>query len=189
MAPPSVWTIGHSNQSLAAFLELLRGEAIDVLVDVRSHPYSRFAPHFGRGRLEPALRARGIEYRFLGRELGGRPALDEHYDEEGHALYGPMSGTNDFRDAVASVLAEASAHRVALMCSEADPQGCHRRLLVGRILTERGAELRHILRDGAVSVEREVPVEAGEAWRSPQPVAQRARPGVRPGSRGSPASR
>jgi uncharacterized protein (DUF488 family) len=174
MAARSIWTVGHSNQSLEAFADLLTGNAIEVVADVRSHPYSRFAPHFNRAPLEAELRERGIEYRFLGRELGGRPALDEHYDEEGHALYGPMSEEPAFRDAVGALAGEAPARRIALLCSEADPRGCHRRLLVGKVLAERGVELRHILRDGAVEVEREVRLEP--PWRSPQPVAHRRRP-------------
>jgi len=178
------WTLGHSNHALDAFVALLAGERIELVADVRSHPYSRFAPHFNKARLEPELATRGVEYAFLGRELGGRPALEEHYDAEGHALYGPMSETPAFREAVERLLVEAGERRVALLCSEADPQVCHRRLLVGKVLADRGAELRHILRDGSVSMEREVVVDT--RWRSPQPVAHRARP-VRPGSRAAPA--
>jgi hypothetical protein len=58
--------------------------------------------------------------------------------------------------------------------SSADPRGCHRRLLVGKVLAERGVELRHIPRDGSVEVEREV--SPTPPWRSPQPVAHRRRP-------------
>jgi uncharacterized protein (DUF488 family) len=179
VAAPPVWTIGHSNHALDVFLGLLGGERIELVADVRSHPYSRFAPHFNRARLEPELAARGVGYAFLGRELGGRPALDEHYDDEGHALYGPMSETPAFREAVDRVLAEAGERRVALLCSESDPVICHRRLLVGKVLADRGAELRHILRDGSVSVEMDVALVT--PWRSPKAVRPRSR-----GSRASP---
>src|SRR5947209_11997942 len=83
----SLFTVGHSNHSLEAFLELLKKHTIQVLVDTRSYPYSRHVPHFNREELCEALRQRGIKYLFLGGELGGRPTGEEFYDEEGHVLY------------------------------------------------------------------------------------------------------
>jgi uncharacterized protein (DUF488 family) len=183
VATRAVWTIGHSNHPFERFAELLAGEGIEVVADVRSYPYSRFAPQFGRERLAAALAERGVEYRFLGGPLGGRPAAAELYDAEGHALYGPMSELPAFRAAIDALLADAGRRRIALLCSERDPDGCHRRLLVGKVLAERGVELRHVLADGTARVEREVAVGGGRqgsllgeaAWRSPTAVAHRAR--------------
>jgi len=185
MAPLTIWTIGHSSQSFEAFARLLLGEEIDVVVDVRSFPYSRFAPHFDREDLAPALRERGIRYGYLGEELGGRPAKEEHYDQDGHALYGLMAKEPAFREAIDRLVAGARDHRVALMCSEAEPRCCHRRLLVGKVLAEQGVELRHILRGGGVEVEQDVSIDPqGQAalfgteeavWRSTQSVSRRRR--------------
>jgi uncharacterized protein (DUF488 family) len=96
-----------------------------------------------------------------------------------------MAEEPDFRQAIDRLLAGAREHRIALMCSEADPGSCHRRLLVGKVLAERGAELRHILRDGSVHVEHEVPIcEQGQGalfsteeavWRSTRSVSRRRR--------------
>ena len=185
MSPPTLWTVGHSNQSFETFALLLARERIDVLVDVRSFPYSRFAPQFNREDLIASLRKEGIRYGYFGEELGGRPTKDDHYDADGHALYGLMAKEPAFQQAIDRLLAGARDHRIAVMCSEADPRSCHRRLLVGKVLAERGAELRHILRDGRVQVEHEVPIcdhgqgalfGAEEAvWRSTQSVSRRRR--------------
>ena len=178
-------TIGHSNHDLGSFIGLLGQEGIEFVVDVRSYPYSRHAAHFNREDLQAALRSHTIRYLFLGGELGGRPSRPEHYDAEGHALYGPMAREPSFERALARVLEGAKKHRIALVCSEGDPRDCHRRLLVGKVLTERGAELRHILRDGSVVVERSVDLEASNAptlfgedqrqWRSTRSVSHRRR--------------
>jgi uncharacterized protein (DUF488 family) len=183
MTSHAIWTVGHSNQSFDAFANLLASEGIEFVADVRSYPYSRFAPQYNREPLQSALRIRGIRYVFMGEELGGRPAADEHYDAEGHALYGPMSQEPGFRDAVDRLATGAESHRIALLCSEADPRSCHRRLLVGKVLTEQGVELHHILADGSVQIEREVPLVACEqgslldedspAWRSTQSVSHK----------------
>jgi uncharacterized protein (DUF488 family) len=151
---------------------------------VRSFPYSRFAPHFNRDELEAGMTELGVRYLFLGEELGGRPTREEHYDAEGHALYGPMSEEGSFQAAVERVVRGAHRHRIALVCSEGDPQHCHRRLLVGKVLCERGVELRHILADGTIRTELSVAVSDDEQcsllederpWRSTQSVSHRRR--------------
>ncbi len=183
--PLAIWTIGHSNHALERFTELLRSERIEVVVDVRSYPYSRIAPQFGREDLDAALREIGARYLFLGRELGGRPSRDEHYDERGRARYDHMAGEPAFRSAVQRLLRGCRGHRVALMCSEGLPQECHRRLLVGKVLTDQGVQLRHILPTGAVISEDVVSLDSesgqealfGEetAWRSTRSVSHRRR--------------
>src|SRR5437868_6071407 len=86
-AGPALYTVGHSNHSLEEFLNLLDKHRIEVLVDTRSHPYSKYVAHFNREDLQSALRQSGLRYLFLGGELGGRPAEEDYYDDEGHVLY------------------------------------------------------------------------------------------------------
>jgi uncharacterized protein (DUF488 family) len=186
MTRGAIWTIGHSNHSFETFASLLASEGIEFVADVRSYPYSRIAPQFNRESLQHALRERGIRYLFLGEELGGRPQKEEQYDADGHALYGAMAEEPQFGQAIDRLLAGAEAHRIALVCSEADPADCHRRLLVGKVLADRGLQLRHIRRDGSVSVEDRVSLDrtdqsslfeegAETAWRSTQSVSHRRR--------------
>jgi uncharacterized protein (DUF488 family) len=184
---PSIWTVGHSSHPIDAFLGLLAGERIEVVVDVRSYPFSRFAPQFNREELERALAAANLTYLFFGEELGGRPSRPHHYDADGHALYGEMAGEARFRKAIDRLLRGAQTRRIALMCSEGRPQDCHRRLLVGKVLAERGVTLRHIFPDASLVTEGEVSLAGGEggqgalfdegdqAWRSTQSVSRRRR--------------
>ncbi len=185
VSPLTIWTLGHSNHSFDDFVCLLANEEIEFVADVRSFPYSRFAPHFNRDHLEVGLRERGVRYVFFGEELGGRPSRDDHYDAEGHALYGAMSQAPSFVAAVDRLVVGSARHRIALVCSEGDPQNCHRRLLVGKVLTDRGVELRHILPSGSVRRERSVVLNGDEQcalfgdddvrWRSTQSVSHRQR--------------
>jgi uncharacterized protein (DUF488 family) len=181
----AVWTIGHSNHEFDEFARLVLTERIGCLVDVRSFPYSRYAPHFNRDELEAGMIRRGVRYLFLGEELGGRPTREGHYDAEGHALYGPMSEEESFATAVEHLIEDARRNRIALVCSEGDPQDCHRRLLVGKVLSDRGVELRHILPDGTIRTELSVALSDDHAqcslfaeeapWRSTQSVSHRRR--------------
>jgi uncharacterized protein (DUF488 family) len=183
---PAVWTVGHSNHDVHYFLDLILGNQISHVVDVRSYPYSRFAPHFNRESLQETMTARAVDYRFLGLALGGRPQREEHFDSEGHALYGEMAREPGFEHAIERVLQGASRHRLALMCSCGQPQNCHRRLLIGKVLCDRGAELRHILPDGSLLAETSVSLIPNDdqvrlfghdeqPWRSAQSVSRRRR--------------
>lgn len=187
MSPRAVvWTVGHSNHELDSFAQLVLSQQIEFLVDVRSFPYSRYAPHFNCDALEAAMTLRGVRYVFMGEELGGRPTCEDHYDAEGHALYGPMSEEEPFKTAVERLVDGAHRHRIALVCSEANPHDCHRRLLVGKVLSDRGVELRHILSDGTIRTELSVALSGDDEqcsflegeqtpWRSTQSVSHRRR--------------
>ncbi len=158
---PAVFTIGHSNHEGAQFLQLLVQHGIDVLADVRSHPYSRYSPQFNRESLQQALTEVNVRYLFLGDQLGGRPADESFYDENGHVLYWRVAEAPFFREGIERVEFGRQQSRIALMCSEENPAVCHRCLLVTRVLAERGIDVQHIRGDGSVQSQKEVDEQAG----------------------------
>ena len=143
-----LFTIGHSNHTDAHFVGLLRQHEIDVLVDVRTQPYSQYSPQFNREALQREVVAAGRQYLFLGEELGGRPPETDCYDDEGHVLYSTLARIPRFLGGIERVEKGIRKYRVALMCSEEDPTVCHRFLLVARVLVERGTVPLHIRGDG-----------------------------------------
>lgn len=147
--PPVLYTIGHSNHSIAAFLALLAGAGITALADVRSAPYSRRLPQFGRDALRQAVSEAGIAYVFLGDKLGARPADPACY-RDGVADYRLIAATPGFAEGIGRLLEGAARHRICLMCAEKEPLDCHRTILVARALRARGARIRHILADGSL---------------------------------------
>jgi uncharacterized protein (DUF488 family) len=138
-----VFTIGHSNLNWPTFQRLLDRAETEIIVDVRSNPVSRL-PHFNRSTLKERLNVAGISYVFLGVELGGRPR------NGGVSDYEKMATSQLFVEGIARVEEMAARTRPALMCSEHEPLSCHRCLLVGRRLVERGVNIAHILRDGTI---------------------------------------
>jgi uncharacterized protein (DUF488 family) len=172
-----LYTVGHSNHSYAHFRELLRDHGIEILVDVRSKPYSRYVPHFRKASLEKSLLADGIGYLFLGDTIGGMPKSDEFYDAEGRVLYGRYAESSEFQAGMRELEQQLKSHRCAVMCGEEDPTLCHRRVLIGTVLKEKGIELRHIRKDGSVQTEVDLRgvdqavlfTDHGE-WRSRKPV-------------------
>lgn len=149
-----VFSVGHSNHTFERFLELLEAHGIQAVADVRSQPVSRWSPQFSRPALEKSLRAAGIHYVFLGRELGAR-ASDPGCYENGRVVYGRIAATEGFRLAIQRVLEGARKMRVALLCAEAEPLECHRTILVARHLVEAGVQVRHILPGGGLETQEE----------------------------------
>jgi uncharacterized protein (DUF488 family) len=148
-SPPAILTIGHSRHALDRFIALLEAAKVTTIADVRSAPHSRFSPQFNKAALAEALAARGIDYAFLGKELGGRPERAELYTDS-VADYEKMAAAPEFRAGLSQLVELAGRRRVAAMCAEADPLDCHRCLLVGRALAEPGREVGHILASGEI---------------------------------------
>ncbi len=151
MSTTEIYTIGHSNHELEAFLALLRQHAIALVVDVRSQPYSRWAPQFNQKMLAHALQEAGIAYEFMGDSLGGRPADRSFYDHGSeHPNYTRLAASPRFQSGIDRLLTLAEEQRVTIMCSEGDPEKCHRSLLITPVLLQRGARVLHVLPDGTV---------------------------------------
>lgn len=149
----TIHTIGHSNHSFSKFLSLLQAQQIEVLVDARSQPASRFSPHFSRKRLEAALAEAGVNYVFSGAEFGGRPKSAACYDEAGKVDYDRIEQQEFYQRGIEQLLELLPQHRVCLLCAEEDPASCHRRLLVARTLLRHGVQVRHLRGSGAVESE------------------------------------
>lgn len=167
----TLYTIGHSNRSLTAFLELLERHGIESLVDVRSAPYSRYVTHFNRADLEYSVESHKIRYTYLGAELGGRPPGDEFYDEHDHVLYYRVAQAPFFRGGIEKLIEEGAVYRTAFMCSEEDPTNCHRRLLIARVLIDEGVRVLHIRGDDSEQVEQGMTVTAPSLWAAIDPDA------------------
>ena len=147
----TIYTIGHSNHKWETFLALLKMHDVELLVDVRSRPVSRFAPFTNKGRFPGLLGAEGVDYLFMGEALGGKPEDPSLYDEKGRPDYEKMAEDAGFNAGAAEVVAVAGDQKTAIMCSEGDPAGCHRRLLVAPALESRGVHILHILKTGEIS--------------------------------------
>ena len=144
----TVFTIGHSTHPQERFIALLLQHGITALCDVRSKPYSRMNPQFNREELNEVLLAQGIEYRFLGKELGAR-SDDPNCYENGKVQYDRLAETELFKYGLKRVLrGMRDDFRIALMCAEKEPLECHRTILVARHLVALGVTIEHILVDG-----------------------------------------
>ena len=146
----TLFTIGHSNHAAERFLELLSTHGVSTVVDVRSSPYSQYAPQFTKAALQEWLAREGVEYWFLGRELGARREEESCYVND-QARYELVARLPIFRRGLEKVVEGTDRRVLALMCSESDPVTCHRTILICRALKrdDPGMGIRHILPDGS----------------------------------------
>jgi uncharacterized protein (DUF488 family) len=145
-------TIGHSNHPIERFIELVEGEGVRLLADIRRYPRSRRNPCFNSDSLEQALAARGIAYWHFPALGGMRQPAD---DSPNTAIldsrlrgYADHMSTKAFQVALTELLDLSAAQPVAAMCAEADPRDCHRSFLADAALA-RGRGVTHLLPSGA----------------------------------------
>ena len=148
---------------METWLALARRHGIEVVVDTRSSPYSKYVPQFDTELIQRSVEDGGLRYLFLGAELGGRPANPAYYDASGRVVYGRLRDDSRFKTAIARLETGIERYRVALLCGEEDPAHCHRRLLIGRVLTERGHTMLHIRGDGRVESDAIVAAASGKS--------------------------
>jgi uncharacterized protein (DUF488 family) len=153
----TVYTIGHSTRGIEELVELLRENAVQLLVDVRRFPVSRRYPHFTGADLAASLAEAGIAYHHE-RDLGGhrepRPGSpNTALRAAAFRGYADHMATPAFREALARLQERAAAQPTAFMCAEADPRHCHRQLLADAMVA-RGARGLHILGPGRVEEHR-----------------------------------
>jgi len=142
-------TIGHSNHTIEELVQLLNRHRVDVIVDVRSMPYSKRQPQFNREALQQSLRARNVAYLYMGDRLGARYSDPKLIRPDGRVDLKRVAELPAFQSAIQSIVqAVEKGHRIALMCSEGDPFDCHRFVLVSRALQSAGVRMFHILPDG-----------------------------------------
>jgi uncharacterized protein (DUF488 family) len=195
-----IYTLGHSNRPWPEFLELLRAYGIEVVADIRAFPSSRRYPHFSQENLKAGLAKEGIEYVWLGKELGGyrkkglgKASPNTAWDSPGFRNFADHMLTEEFQKGVEKLLELANKKRTAVLCAERFWWRCHRRLLSDWLLAH-GHHVLHVLDLGRVA-EHELPpfarVEAGrviypreDLWSpgSARPSSRKNSPEGRPGA-------
>ncbi len=139
-----VYTLGTSHRTFAQFLDLFREHGIETGVDIRSFPTSRY-PHFSKEAIFRGLTSEGIQYVYLGEELGG-------FRKGGYLNH--MESAS-FKKGMECLERMAEKNRTAFFCSERFPWRCHRRW-VADALMRRGWKIIHIIERGTVWIPKNV---------------------------------
>lgn len=143
-----VCTIGHSNRPIEQFIDLLRANDVQCLLDIRTVPRSRHNPQFNRDTLPATLAEAGIGYRHVAGLGGLRHARADSpngaWRNASFRGYADYMQTGEFRENVDMVADLAQRTNCVLMCAESVPWRCHRSL-VADALVVRGIAVEHII--------------------------------------------
>jgi len=140
-----IFTIGQGRKDIDHFLNILCDFKINLLIDVRSNPYSKVST-FSRGELDNILKKRKIKYLYLGNELGGENIKDVFRKNKGSLF--DILNKNSFREGLKILWKLRKSCKICLFCAEEEPLECHRFLCVGSILKLKGnIEIINILSD------------------------------------------
>jgi uncharacterized protein (DUF488 family) len=160
-----IYSIGHANRDIDDFIRLLQTYKIEYLIDVRSSPYSKMFPVYNRETFSVLLKKNGFTYVYLGDELGGLPKdptcyieyIDKKNEEARKIDYSKIEKKEFFKNGMERLkTAYAKGFHVAVMCSELNPEECHRSKLIGLTLQKEGIIIQHIDRDGKLIDQNEV---------------------------------
>jgi len=124
-----IFSIGHSNYQIQTLLEKLAQNSIEVLIDIRSKPTSRWCPQFNKQNLCRSLTDFGIKYEWRGANLGG---LKENIM---------------YPETIQELSKRCETETICLMCTEREPENCHRSMVIEPELNELGIKVKHILYD------------------------------------------
>ena len=177
----TVFTIGHSTHPIEKFVDLLKQHNIEAVADVPSSQYSQYNPQYNRETLKKTLQEHGIQYVFLGDELGARRTERGCY-VDGQAVYERVAQLPAFKEGIERVKKGAQKMQIALICAEKDPIECHRAVLISRQLAQEKVEVQHILEDGNIQEQGELEerllslsgLQGGDLFRSSEEVLAEA---------------
>lgn len=129
-----IFLIGHGNIPLEEFMEKIRGKKVNLVIDIRSVPFSKYVSHFNQENLKKALQEKNISYLYMGDVLGGKQS-------QGFEKY---IKSIKFKEALKKLQTKIKNKRSALMCSEIDCAQCHRKF-IGWRLADMGIKVENIL--------------------------------------------
>jgi uncharacterized protein (DUF488 family) len=135
------FTIGHSTRSVGEFVELLRPQKIDLVVDVRSIPRSRTNPQYNSEKFAKALAKLQINYAHIpslgglrGRTCEVAPDVNAFWENRSFHNYADYAMGEEFRSGLARLREMGHANMSVIMCAEAVWWRCHRRIIADYLI-------------------------------------------------------
>ena len=153
-----VFTIGHSNRKWSDFTCILKDNHVDLLVDVRRYPGSRACPQFNKVQMTTELEKENVSYIHIEKLGGRRNKLDIKEDSRNNndhnagwknmsfRAYADYMATTSFKEGINELLSLMKKYsNLAIMCAEAVPWRCHRRMIADYLIMVEGISVFDIL--------------------------------------------
>ena len=153
-----VFTLGHSNLKWSDFTCILKDNRVDLLVDVRRYPGSRASPQFNKVQMTTELEKENVSYIHIEKLGGRRNKIDikensrnnDHnnagWKNKSFRAYADYMATTSFKEGINELLSLMKKYsNLAIMCAEAVPWRCHRRLIADYLVMIEGIPVYNII--------------------------------------------
>jgi uncharacterized protein (DUF488 family) len=152
-----LFTIGYSTFEIGDFIDVLKQYGVNVVIDVRSIPYSEYHEQYNKESIERVLKANDIHYRNYPEEFGARQTEKQFFSFDGYLDFDLFTKSVRFKRGVKKInMSLAKGYCIAFMCAEKDPATCHRSIMVSRAFYKSGNSVSHILDNGRIASQADV---------------------------------
>lgn len=152
-----IYAIGHSNYQLEKLVDMLKKYNIDVVVDIRETPYSKYNVQYNKEVFQESLKKQGFKYIYMGNEFGARRSDKGTYTKEGYADFEKVEKEEIFLEGIERLVKGCKmGYKIALLGAMQDPIRCHRSILLGRVLEQRGFNIKYIMHEGNLSCQEDI---------------------------------
>lgn len=146
-----IFAIGHSNYPYDKLIEMIKKYGIDCVVDIRETPYSKYNTQYNREVLRENLKSSGFTYVYMGHEFGAKRQTKESYNDEGYADFEKVIKEELFLKGIERITKGLQmGYKIVLLGAMQEPIRCHRSIMLGKYLNEKGFDVKYIMHEGNI---------------------------------------
>ena len=146
-----IFAIGHSNYPYDKLIEMIKKYGIDCVVDIRETPYSKYNTQYNREVLRENLKSRGFTYVYMGHEFGAKRQTKESYNDDGYADFEKVIKEELFLKGIERITKGLQmGYKIVLLGAMQEPIRCHRSIMLGKYLNEKGFDVKYIMHEGNI---------------------------------------
>lgn len=146
-----IFAIGHSNYPYDKLIEMIKKYGIDCVVDIRETPYSKYNTQYNRESLRENLKSSGFTYVYMGHEFGAKRQTKESYNDDGYADFEKVIKEELFLKGIERITKGLQmGYKIVLLGAMQEPIRCHRSIMLGKYLNEKGFDVKYIMHEGNI---------------------------------------
>ena len=146
-----IFAIGHSNYPYDKLIEMIKKYGIDCVVDIRETPYSKYNTQYNREVLRENLKSSGFTYVYMGHEFGAKRQTKESYNDDGYADFEKVIKEESFLKGIERITKGLQmGYKIVLLGAMQEPIRCHRSIMLGKYLNEKGFDVKYIMHEGNI---------------------------------------
>lgn len=146
-----IFAVGHSNYPYDKLIEMIKKYGINCVVDIRETPYSKYNTQYNRESLRENLKSSGFTYVYMGHEFGAKRQTKESYNDDGYADFEKVIKEELFLKGIERITKGLQmGYKIVLLGAMQEPIRCHRSIMLGKYLNEKGFDVKYIMHEGNI---------------------------------------